>query len=104
MVQQYNFSHFHGSSFEDYFTTARKYRHNLMCSIEAYYRLYTTCNDYASSGGGRLLPNVLTTDAQVSLGYTLNFIGSWLQSFKKNIFSKQHCTVIKLMSCSRISM
>ena len=31
---------FHGFSVEDYFTTARKYKCNLMCSIEAYYKLH----------------------------------------------------------------
>ena len=42
----------HGSLFEDYVTTDRRDRYNLMCSIEAHKRDHKTINDDASSGGG----------------------------------------------------
>ena len=56
MVQHCDFSHWHSSSFEDYFTTARKDRYNFMCSIDAYGRLHPQVNVDASSGGGIPLP------------------------------------------------
>ena len=69
-----------------------------MFSIEAYDIMHPPVNEYASNGGGRPLTDGSTIDALVSLGITLNFINSWLQSFKKHIFSKQQCTVRKIMS------
>ena len=43
------------SFFEDYVTTTRQDRYNLMCSIEAHEREHKTINDDASSGGERPL-------------------------------------------------
>ena len=73
-------SQLHGSSFEDYDTTARKYSYNLMCYIENYEIMHSTGNDDTCSGGGRPLKNESRIDALVSLWITLNLIYSWLQS------------------------
>ena len=72
-------SQLHGSSPEDYVTTARKYRYNLMFSTEAHGRMHPTVNDDASSGGGIPMPPESTLYVLVSLVLTLNFIVSWIQ-------------------------
>ena len=72
-------SHFHGSSFEEYFTTARKDRCNLICYIEAYDIFHPTGDYNAGSGGVRPLPGGSKTDALKSLGNTLKFNDSCLQ-------------------------
>ena len=53
-----------------------------MCSIEAYYREHTNINYCASSCGDRPLPYNPKKYMLVSLGLTLNFIGSWIKSLK----------------------
>ena len=63
-----------------------------MRSIEAYDTLYQTGNENSSSGGDRLLTDASKTDALKSLGYTLNLIYSWLQSFKNNYSPQKLCT------------
>ena len=62
----------------------RQERYNLMCSIEAYYRMYSSTKNDASSGGGRSLQTNSIEYVLVSLGITLNFIEISIQSFKKN--------------------
>ena len=52
-------------------------------------------NDDASSGGGRPLMDDSTKEVLVSLGITLNFIYSWLQSSMKIVFRKNIYRVIK---------
>ena len=44
-------------AFEDYVTTSRRDRYNLMCSIEVHGRAHPTINDDTSSGGGIPLPS-----------------------------------------------
>ena len=73
------FSHLHVTSFEDFFTTAYKYRYDLICSIRAYEKLNPTCYDYAGIGGGRPLQYGSTSYDMVLNGHTLNFIESWLE-------------------------
>ena len=46
----------HGSLFEDYITTTKRDRYNLMCSIESHERNHKLINDKEISGGGRPLP------------------------------------------------
>ena len=72
----------HGAPFEDYCTTAQKYRYNLICSIEAYEKLYQTYVDSASIGGGILISDGSKINVIVSPGHTLNFVESWIQSFE----------------------
>ena len=72
---------FHGSSLEDYFTTAQKGRYNLMCYIKAYDKLHQTYAESASSGGRIPPPDVSTKDMLLPLGHTLSFIESWINSF-----------------------
>ena len=56
-----------------------------MCSIEDHDRNNPTLNyDTSNYGSGGPLPAESTTDESVLLGLTMNFIGSWLQLFKKN--------------------
>ena len=59
-----------------------------MCSSEANYIFNPTVNDDAISVGGILLTDLSTTEAITSLGHTLNFIESWIQSFKKTFIQK----------------
>ena len=80
------FSCFHGYSLEDYFRTARKDRYNLMCSIKVYEKLHQLYSDSASSGGSIPLPDGSTKYISVSLGNTLNFIESWIQSFQESYY------------------
>ena len=80
------FSRLRGYSVEDYFTTAQKYRYNLMCYIEAYEKLHLEYNDDAIIGGGRPLIDGSTTDTLISLDHTLNSIDSWIQSFEENYY------------------
>ena len=46
----------HGSLFEDYVTTSKCDRYNLMCSIDAYEINHSFSNEDASIGGGRPMP------------------------------------------------
>ena len=55
----------------------------------------TTGNYDGDRGGGRPLSPESIIYALVSLWITLNFIESWPQLFKKNIFSGQPCAVRK---------
>ena len=55
-----------------------------MCSIDSHFMMHTTGNDDASSVGVRSIPPGSTEDVLVSLGITLKFIYSWIQSFKTN--------------------
>ena len=64
----------HDSLFEDYVTTDRRDRYNLMCSIEAHERDHKTINDDASSGGGMPLPSKSKKDVLLSFGLPLTFI------------------------------
>ena len=66
---------------EDYFTTDQKDWYNITYYIEAYDKLHSTCDEYASSDGCTSLIFGSTTEELVSLGHTLIFIGKWLQSF-----------------------
>ena len=56
-----------------------------MCSIKLYDNLHQTYADSASSGGSIPLPDGSTKDMLVSLGYTMNFVGSRLQSFQEKL-------------------
>ena len=47
-----------------------------MYYIEYYEKVHPICNDNTSSGGGRPLTDGSTKDVLVSLGTTLNLIGS----------------------------
>ena len=69
----------HGSSFEDYFSSARKDRYNLTCLIYAYDRLHATDNYESSNYGGRTLTDVSATKALTALGHALNLIEIWLK-------------------------
>ena len=80
-----------------YFTTARKDRYVLMCSIEDHGRMYPTENYDASSGGGRLLSYESTADLLLSISLTLKFIFSWIQSFNTNYLQ------LTTMYCEKIS-
>ena len=71
-----------GSSFEDYVTSARQDKYNLMCSIEAHEVYHPTINYDSSSGGGRPLTFNSKKDVVVSLGLTLNSVDSWLKPLK----------------------
>ena len=55
-----------------------------MYSIEAHERNHKYVNDEASSSGGRPLKLNPIKDSLISFGLTLNFIESWLISFKPN--------------------
>ena len=52
-----------------------------MCYIEEYGKLNPTCSYYLIVGCEIPLPGGSTTDALVSLSFTMNFIGNFLQSF-----------------------
>ena len=60
-----------GFSFEHLFRTGCKYRYYIRCTIDTYGDICATDSDYASSGGIRLLPNII-----------LNFINNWIQFFE----------------------
>ena len=55
-----------------------------MCSINAHEKMHPTGSGDTSSGGVRPLPYYSTVDMLVSIVITLNFIVSWVQSFKTN--------------------
>ena len=44
-------------NFEDYFTTRRKYRYELLCDADAYYIFHTSGTYNASIGVGTPLPS-----------------------------------------------
>ena len=83
----------HDSLFEDYVTTNRKDRYNLFCSIEAHERYHKTINYDASSGGGIPIPYNSKKDVLVSFGLPLNFIESWIKSFK-TIFMRKNNNIL----------
>ena len=70
--------------FEDYVTTAKCDRYNLMCSIYAYERNHKLVNEEASSGGVRTQPSNSIEKALKYFFLPLNFIESWLKSYKTN--------------------
>ena len=74
----------HGSYFEYCVSTSRRDRYYLMFSIEYHYIDHPTANDDAISDGDIPLPPDSKKTVLVSFGLTLNFIDSWLQSFKTN--------------------
>ena len=72
-------SKLYGSLFEDYVTTTRRYRYNLMCSIEAHKRYQKSINDDKSSDGDRPLPYNSTKHVLLSFVLTINFIENWFK-------------------------
>ena len=77
-------SRWHGLLFGDYVKTARHDQYNLMCSIEADEREKKYINDESSSGVGIPLPINSTKNSLISFVVTINFIDSWIKSFKTN--------------------
>ena len=61
-----------------------------MCYIEAFDILHPACNYNSSISGGIPLTDGSTTDVLKSLGHTLNFIQSWIQSFEANYSQQKH--------------
>ena len=58
-------SQWHGSLFEDYVTTSKRDRYNIIFPIEAHERNQKSVNDEASSGGGRPLTYNSTEDSLI---------------------------------------
>ena len=71
----------HGKIFENYFKIGRKYRYELMCSVDAYDKEHISIPDDVSSDGGRPMPSKSSKESLLSLGHTMNFIDNWLQFF-----------------------
>ena len=71
-------------TFEDYFTTGRKNRYELLCAIDAYNKVRTLGPEDSSSGGVIPLPSTLSIDALESLGHTPKFIHNFFQYFIDN--------------------
>ena len=61
--------------------TGRKDRYELMCDVDAYYRIHSSRPDNIDSVGGIPAPNTSSIDALEPLGHTINFINNWLQCF-----------------------
>ena len=71
----------HGSIFEDFFVTLRQDIYELMCGLQAYYRLNNKLS-YANIFGGVIpLSEYSTINSLVYPYFSLNFINIWLKSF-----------------------
>ena len=79
------FSRLYDSVFENYFTTAKHNKYNLMYSIEVHEKNRKSVNkqkpvdDETSSGGGIPLPPNPTEKSLKPFGLALNLIESWLK-------------------------
>ena len=71
-------SWFHGLLFEDYVTTAKLYRNNIMCSIDTYEWNHNIINDETIGGSVIPLPLNSIKEALISFGLTFNSVDSLL--------------------------
>ena len=56
--------------------------YELMCAVDAYYRIHPSGPDGGSSWGGILFPNTSSTDSLESLSNTIKFIDNCLRCFE----------------------
>ena len=80
----------HGLVSEEYFTTANCEKYSLICSIEAHEKNIKSVNKHkpvnyeTGSGDGIPLTSNSTEEALKSFVLTINYIQSWIESFKSN--------------------
>ena len=80
--------------FEEYFTTSKRDKYNILCSIEAHEKnqksvnKHKPINDKKSSGGDKPLSPNSTEESLKIFCLTLNFTDSWLKQFKTNYLSQ----------------
>ena len=85
-----------GHKSEEYLKTGFKYRYDLLCDVDAYYKTHPSGPDNASIGVGRSLSNTSYTDALESLGNIIKFIDHCPQFFSENYVGITYLYKVKM--------